>query len=157
MKKYKDKDVKRFLAESNAIEKVYTEDALIDSVLAWKYINLLKWLELEDVLTVHGLILKNLEPRIAGKIRNYNVYVAGRMGAPVRRLEYLLTHWLKDANIVKTAKEIKKSHVVFEHIHPFEDGNGRIGRMILNWQRQKAGLPILIIKENDRFQYYQWF
>jgi Fic family protein len=50
-----------------------------------------------------------------------------------------------------------RNHVKFEKIHPFEDGNGRIGRILLNWQRVKAGLPILTIYEKDKHAYYKWF
>jgi len=58
--------------------------------------------------------------------------------------------------------ELKKEatigmHINFEGIHPFADGNGRMGRILLNWQLQKMNLPILIIKEEDRFDYYKWF
>ena len=59
--------------------------------------------------------------------------------------------------IPKTAEEIKKWHIMFEHIHPFEDGNGRTGRILMNIQRLKIGLPILIIYEKHKFKYYDWF
>jgi len=48
-------------------------------------------------------------------------------------------------------------HINFEKIHPFIDGNGRIGRMLLNWQRVKLGLPVLVIKESEKQEYYKWF
>jgi Fic family protein len=37
------------------------------------------------------------------------------------------------------------------------DGNGRIGRILLNWQRRYWNLPILIIKESEKEEYYKWF
>lgn len=52
---------------------------------------------------------------------------------------------------------IKKQHVDFEVIHPFVDGNGRMGRILMNWTRIKVGLPILIIREREKQQYYRWF
>jgi hypothetical protein len=48
-------------------------------------------------------------------------------------------------------------HVSFEHLHPFRDGNGRVGRILYNWQRLKLGLPIHVIKYEDRWEYYNWF
>ena len=51
----------------------------------------------------------------------------------------------------------KASHIAYERIHPFIDGNGRTGRMFMNWQRLKAGLPILVIKEKEKQEYYKWF
>jgi Fic family protein len=47
--------------------------------------------------------------------------------------------------------------VAFERIHPFRDGNGRVGRIIMNAQRLQAGLPILIIPASERRLYYEWF
>ncbi len=49
-------------------------------------------------------------------------------------------------------------HVSYEKIHPFVDGNGRTGRMFMNWWRLTNGLPLLIIHEGDeQYNYYQWF
>jgi len=55
------------------------------------------------------------------------------------------------------ARIIKEQHIAFETIHPYEDGNGRMGRLILNWQRVHCGLPILVIKDSEKNLYYQWF
>lgn len=155
--KYSSAKVAEFLKESNAIENEFSADALLDSMLAWKYINIVSELTLDEVRACHGITMKNINPRIAGKFRTCEVSVGGRQGAPMRRLEYLLTEWVKDANIVKTDKEIKKNHICFEKIHPFEDGNGRTGRLIMLWQRQKADLSMEIIYVKERAQYYTWF
>jgi len=70
--------------------------------------------------------------------------------------------WLKDVETSiempgKNGKHIQLDHITFEKIHPFIDGNGRIGRIFMNWQRKKAGLPILVIKEAEKQKYYDWF
>ncbi len=52
----------------------------------------------------------------------------------------------------------KMLHVEYERIHPFVDGNGRTGRMFMNWWRMKNGLPVLVIHEGEeQMDYYQWF
>jgi DNA phosphorothioation-dependent restriction protein DptG len=52
----------------------------------------------------------------------------------------------------------KAYHIEFEGIHPFEDGNGRVGRILLNVHRISVGLPILIIHEGaEQMKYYEWF
>ena len=57
----------------------------------------------------------------------------------------------------KLIDKITENHVKFESIHPFVDGNGRTGRLLMNWIRIKIGLPILVIKESEKFEYYKWF
>ena len=51
----------------------------------------------------------------------------------------------------------KKDRIWFEKNHPFEDGNGRTGRILLNWQRLQYGLPLLIIESYKKEEYYKWF
>jgi len=45
-------------------------------------------------------------------------------------------------------------HHGFESIHPFRDGNGRVGRLILNFILRKNGFPLIDIKYKDRESYY---
>jgi len=150
--------IKKFIHESNKIERVYSEEADEEAYRAWKFLENFNELTISRILEIHRLIMKTLNPKIAGKFRNCSVRV-GRWLAPnpgsVRRLIF---QWLETCNDVKTEEEIKKSHIAFEKIHPFEDGNGRVGRIIYNWQRVKAGLPIHIIHEGEeQLDYYRWF
>ena len=53
---------------------------------------------------------------------------------------------------------IKKLHVDFEKIHPFADGNGRVGRILMNVQMINSGLPLITIHEGiEQQEYYRWF
>jgi len=73
-------------------------------------------------------------------------------------LEHDILKWIDTHCDAKTDETIKKAHIAFEKIHPFEDGNGRVGRIILNFQRVKAGLPILVIHTGkEQQEYYKWF
>lgn len=53
-----------------------------------------------------------------------------------------------------TIKNLISYNCWFESIHPFADGNGRVGRMLLNYLLIGSGLPPIVLFENDREEYY---
>jgi Fic family protein len=55
------------------------------------------------------------------------------------------------------ADKIAKYHLDFETIHPFCDGNGRIGRVIINYQLMRLGFPGIIIRDKEKRIYYSSF
>ena len=147
-----------FLKESNAIEREYSEEALEDSMKAWKFAEKLTVpMDVDLILKIHKRIMRRLNKRIAGKIRQVPVYIGGKRKDNNRSeidLELInLCKWE-----AKNWGAIKKWHIRFEDIHPFEDGNGRTGRILMNIQRLNVGLPLLIIHEGEeQFEYYKWF
>lgn len=156
-------EVHEFLKESNKIEGEYSVQAFEDSLKAWDYlISECCKSPLEMILEAHRLLMQRLNPRIAGKLRDCNVRVGNRLCPPHIAISGLLDEWIKKWCYGKAddSRKIREAHVEFEEIHPFEDGNGRTGRLLLNFQRLKAPyLPLLIIKAGgwDQLSYYDWF
>ena len=70
-------------------------------------------------------------------------------------MEKLLTDYAADERHIVT--KLAWFHIVFEGIHPFIDGNGRTGRLLVNLELMKAGLPPIDIKFTDRIAYYDAF
>lgn len=152
------KQIKEFLQHSNFIESEYSSKALDDSIKSWNYLIEEDNITVNRILEGHRILLENLNSRIAGRFRNCKVWVGGRECPADYAIQELLINWVKLYSRVSKEEEIKKAHIAFEKIHPFEDGNGRIGRIILNWQRIKNNLPVYIIHEGyEQRCYYCWF
>lgn len=113
------------------------------------------------VLSWHKELFRETKPDLAGKIREYEVYITNsrfRPPDPVEVQAYILEffRWYSREKHRMNAVELAAlSHVKFETIHPFGDGNGRIGRLILNFILQKNGYPMTDIKYQDRIGYYR--
>ncbi len=119
-------------------------------------------LTLEVILLLHKMLILNIRDEVAGRFRQDNEYVrVGNHIAPnpkevVDRLEKMLVEYNATSyeNIIK---RIAKLHLTFEHIHPFVDGNGRIGRVINNYLLVREGFVPINIKFIDRKKYYEAF
>ena len=155
---YTQEEVTKFILESNKIENVTGDDALQTSFNTWNHLRNLNKLTVENLLTCHLLIMGDINPAIAGKFRLVDAYVGSAKGYPPFAICSSIIAWLSVANTVDTIDEIKETHIWFEIIHPFADGNGRTGRLVLLWQSMKSGLPFAVIKADTRYEsYYPWF
>lgn len=148
-----------FIGESNAIEGFFDSDSYNQALKAWKSLAKRRSLTLDGILQAHLILTQNhdLPQHQKGRWRTCQVMIGGKIAKPWYAVPELMAQWIIQYRGAKTEERIKQAHIAFEHIHPFIDGNGRIGRMILNYQRLKAKLPVLVIKEVEKYDYYEWF
>jgi len=119
-------------------------------------------LRLEVILFLHKMLIANIRDDVAGRFRQDNEFVrVGNHIAPnpkevVDRLKKMLAEY-NAANHENIIKRIAKLHLIFEYIHPFVDGNGRIGRVLNNYLLIREGFVPINIKFIDRKKYYEAF
>lgn len=119
-------------------------------------------LNLDMILFLHKMLLSNIHDDVSGRFRKNDEWV--RVGSHialnpkfiVEKLGIMLADYnaSPDENIIK---RIAKLHLTFEHIHPFVDGNGRIGRVLNNYLLIREGFVPINIKFIDRKLYYEAF
>ena len=119
-------------------------------------------LSTENILLFHRMLIGNIDNNIAGRFRKKGEYVrVGTHIAPApehveRMTEEILIEFSSDHDTFFTDK-IAKFHLDFETIHPFNDGNGRIGRVLINAQLMRLGFPVVIIRDKEKQIYYRSF
>lgn len=131
---------------------LYIED------IAKKRINLSE----SEIKAVHSLVLMD-RPHDRGVYRRIPVTIAGAYTEPVQpyliepKMNELLAENDRRKAVQHTIERIARFHLEFEGIHPFIDGNGRTGRLILNLEFIREGYPPINIKFADRKRYYDAF
>ncbi len=120
-------------------------------------------LSLSLIKKLHKLCFEGSKP-FAGEFRKTEVVIKNakgeivHAGAPASRLNYVLNDMIgwhkKNKNKFKPLVLAAIIHNQFEHIHPFQDGNGRVGRLLLNFILVKNKYPPINISLEDRAEYY---
>lgn len=114
------------------------------------------------VKEIHSLVLMN-DRQNRGVYRSVPVTILGALHTPPQpylvpvQMEQLLADYEGMKNQLHIVEAVAEFHLRFEGVHPFIDGNGRTGRLILNLELIKAGLLPVNIKFADRRRYYDAF
>lgn len=109
---------------------------------------------------IHYLVLAD-KKEDRGVYRRIPVKIMGAKHEPVQpyliqpKMEQLLEAYKNSTEHI--IPRLARFHIEFEEIHPFIDGNGRTGRLLVNLELMKAGYPPIDIKFIDRVFYYNAF
>lgn len=118
-------------------------------------------ISLDTIRYWHAKMFNKTKIDLAGQIRDYDVRVRGSKARfpPSSQVNLLLQNFFSWYN--KTKSKINPvelaalAHVRFESIHPFGDGNGRIGRLMMNCILDESKYPMLNIQYAQRYRYYK--
>lgn len=130
-----------------------------------KFIKMTKQdLSITLILKLHKLCFERSKS-YAGKLRNVEVIIRGRDGTIIHQgtpsnlvrseLEKMINWYKKNKNKFEPLVLAAIIHNQFEDIHPFQDGNGRVGRLLLNFILIKNKYPPINIQLENRSEYYQ--
>ncbi|MGN1399187.1 MAG: Fic family protein [Eubacterium sp.] len=114
------------------------------------------------IKNIHSLVLMN-RPEDNGVYRRVPVRIMGAYTEPVQpyMIEPKITELLAENENRKSTmniiERVARFHLEFESIHPFIDGNGRTGRLLLNFELMQNGYPPINVKFTDRKRYYDAF
>ena len=114
-----------------------------------------------NIKNIHSLILREIDNQNAGRYRSENVVISSAAHMPPK---YYDINMLMEKLVAEYREEWQKLHPVvratllhgeFVKIHPFIDGNGRTSRLLLNFELMKNGYTPIIIKKENRAEYYE--
>jgi Fic family protein len=116
-------------------------------------------LDRETMKLLHQMLIGGINDKIAGRFRSEGEYVrvGGHIAPPPEHIEQLLDELIsayKSELETYFLERISRFHLEFERIHPFVDGNGRIGRVLINMQLAEYGFPPIIIRNKTKHDYY---
>lgn len=145
---------------ANKKPKSFEQREALNTLIAirWAFSKEFTWSTL-SIRKLHRILFDGLEPELAGKYKPYDNVVGSRIKgeiidtAPHEEVPERMKEWVEE--VKKYRKKLYppifalESHLKFESIHPFHDGNGRIGRILLNrLLLENSFMPVIFFEEN---------
>ena len=156
-------EVKEILGNNKPIENKDEQETLNVSRAVEFIRNTKEEVSLNLILKLHTICFEGTK-HFAGKFRTVEVVVRNAQGEIIHRgipvsqlqeaLDNLISWYIKNKSRVKPLVLAAIMHNQFEHIHPFQDGNGRVGRLLLNLILLKHNYPPINIRLENRREYY---
>jgi len=115
-------------------------------------------INIQLILKWHNELFKETKSDISGRFRDYHVRVGNYIALDWQDVNKSMKDFVEfyNKNIKINPVELAaRMHYKFEKIHPFGDGNGRIGRLIINYILWNNNYPMLIIEYKNRKSYYK--
>ncbi|MBI5400488.1 Fic family protein [Candidatus Saganbacteria bacterium] len=110
------------------------------------------------ILKIHSLVMYNFNNKLPGKYRTGHVNLTNtdKILPSAQQIPAKMRRFVKESNSYKAdmMQKVSRDHYEFESIHPFFDGNGRVGRLIMLTELLSRGFPPAIIEIGDRYKYY---
>jgi Fic family protein len=113
------------------------------------------------MLKLHEFILRNIDDNSAGDFRRINVGIRGTEFVPIPailvedEIDKLFYWYDHNKNKMYFIELLAKFHQKFEEIHPFSDGNGRVGRELVRLILKQHGFPSIFIGPKNREEYLE--
>ena len=107
----------------------------------------------ELIVELHDLVKPYHSQR--GGWRMQQVFIRGAQHVPLTQVPGYMEQWIRYVNRAEAdpIEHAARAHAGFEAVHPFLDGNGRTGRLLMNWMLLRAGYPPAIILVEERARY----
>lgn len=138
---------------------------LVNLKRAWKYLlGFSEPIHITLMHELHRIVMNNIDDESGQFKRTQNIVGATLTSKPENvstevfyLVEQFYNGWLTYAKTDKDKiRAIAEFHIAYEHIHPYQDGNGRTGRLLMNYLLICREMMPIVIRVEDRAQYYTW-
>lgn len=128
---------------------------------AYKYIEEMKEINHSAIKKLHKIVMNRILEKELGEYRTVFMKIGVARHKPPAPtevpalMEKLLGWYRKNKSRMNVFELACLFHIKFEAVHPFRDGNGRVGRLLMNFILLKQGFPILDLPVDKRIEYYR--